>query len=69
MDVGSSQGPNSGGMNLSNEEFIQRGGIHNVSSNNGNINSTNNEYDQKINQFTFQQIEIYLQNHVKKFIL
>ncbi len=67
MDVGSLQG--TGGMNLSNEEYIQR--MHNGSSNNMSVNTTNNtnyEYDQKINQFTFQQIEIYLQNHVKKFI-
>ncbi len=68
MDVGSLQGTNSGGINLSNEEYIQRVGIHNGGSNNLNVNSTNYEYDQKINQFTFQQIEIYLQNHVKKFI-
>jgi len=29
-----------------------------------NLRNQNPDYDQKINQFTFQQIELYLQNYV-----
>ena len=54
MDLNSSQGTQSTQLSINNEDF-QR-----------NLNS---DYDQKINQFTFQQIEVYLQNHVKYIFL